>query len=292
MIKKITYFIYAARVKTLVAVISPILICSSICSKYYSLDFFILLLTLSAALLIQIMTNFINDLYDFKKGADNHNRIGPDRMIQKGLISEKEMVKAIYIVFFMALVIGLYLANIGGWRIVLIGSSAFVFAYLYTATSFSIAYNGLGEIFVFLYFGVIASLGTFYLQVLDYNYSALLIGIICGCFNMILLIINNLRDIDIDILSNKRTLVARLGKKFGYIEFGLALFISHIALYFLSIHLKDINIFLIPLILLCMPLYIYYNLAYNVKYINHRALPTLSLYIILFTSLLTYLIIV
>ena len=73
------------------------------------------------------MTNFINDLYDFKKGADNHNRIGPDRMIQKGLISEKEMVKAIYIVFFMALVIGLYLANIGGWRIVLIGSSAFVF---------------------------------------------------------------------------------------------------------------------------------------------------------------------
>ncbi len=292
MIKKLTYFIYAARVKTLVAVISPILICSSVCSKYYSLDLFILFLTLSAALLIQIMTNFINDLYDFKKGADNHNRIGPDRMIQKGLISEKEMVKAIYIVFFIALAIGIYLATIGGWRIILIGSSAFVFAYLYTATSFSIAYNGLGEIFVFLYFGVIASLGTFYLQVLDYNYFALLIGIICGCFNMILLIINNLRDIDMDILSNKRTLVARFGKNFGYIEFVLALFIAHISLYFLSIYLKDINIFLTPLILLCMPLYIYYNLVYNVKYVNHQALPALSLYILLFTSVLTYLIIV
>ena len=136
MIKKITYFIYAARVKTLIAALSPILICSSICYKYHSLDLFILLLTLTAALLIQVMTNFINDLYDYKKGSDNSNRIGPDRMIQKGKISEQEMGRAIYIIFFIALTIGAYLATIGGVIIILIGSSAFLFAYLYTATSF------------------------------------------------------------------------------------------------------------------------------------------------------------
>ena len=291
MIKKIIYFIYAARLKTLIAAVSPILICSSICYKYYSLDFFILLLTLTAALLIQIMTNFINDLYDFKKGADN-NRIGPDRMTQKGLISEQEIGRAIYIIFFIALAIGIYLATIGGIIIILIGSSAFLFAYLYTATSFSIAYNGLGEIFVFLYFGVIASLGTFYLQVLDYSYPALLIGIICGCFNMILLVINNLRDFDADTLSNKKTLIVRFGKNFGYMECLFSIIIAHVSLYFLSISLQNTSIFIMPLILLGLPLYIYYNLVYNVQYVNHQALPTLSFYIFLFTLLLTYIIVI
>ena len=98
------------------------------------------------------MTNFINDLYDFKKGADKENRLGPDRMIQKGFISENEIKNAILLLLLLSVFTGLYLVIIGGWIILVIGLSSFLFAYLYTATKFSIAYNGLGEVFVFLYF--------------------------------------------------------------------------------------------------------------------------------------------
>ena len=289
--KKFTYFIYAARFKTLIAALSPIIICASICYKHYSLNFNTLILTVLAALLIQIMTNFINDLYDFKKGADHSGRLGPDRMIQKGLISEQEMVQAIYVVFFIALAIGAYLATVGGWIIVLIGTSAFLFAYLYTATNFSIAYNGLGEIFVFLYFGIIASMGTFYLQLLEYSDSALLVGVICGCFNMILLIINNIRDMDTDRIYSKKTLIVRFGKFFGYLEFGAAIIIAHVSIYFLSINLDNQNILIVPYVLSAMPIYILIKSIYSTDYLNNKALYSTSLYITLFTLLSTYIII-
>ena len=239
-----------------------------------------------AAVLIQIMTNYINDLYDFKKGTDNNDRVGPDRMIQKGYLSENEIKTAIYVILFTALVIGVYLASIGGMIIIFIGLSSFLFAYLYTATSYSIAYNGLGEIFVFLYFGIIASLGTFYLQTLDYNYNALLIGIICGCLNVGLLIINNLRDMKLDKLSNKRTLVAKYGKLFGYLEFILMIIISYVALYclFQSLNKLIINNLLF---LILLPLFILFNLIYNSKFLNKKALSLMSLYILVSTVLLT-----
>ena len=239
-----------------------------------------------AAVLIQIMTNYINDLYDFKKGADNNDRVGPDRMIQKRNLSENEIKAAIYVILFVALIIGIYLAKIGGALIILIGLSSFIFAYLYTATSYSLAYNGLGEIFVFLYFGIIASLGTFYLQTLDYNYNALLIGIICGCLNVGLLIINNLRDIKLDRLSNKKTLVAKHGKLFGYLEFILMIIISYVFLYFLSQSLNKLIINKLYFLIL-IPLIILYNLIYNINFLNKKALSLMSLYILLSTALLT-----
>ena len=233
------------------------------------------------------MTNFINDLYDYKKGADN-NRIGPDRMIQKGYLSEYEITKAIYVVLLMALLIGIYLALIGGIIIVAIGLSAFLFAYLYTATRFSIAYNGLGEIFVFIYFGLIASLGTCYLQILDYNTAALLIGIICGSLNVCLLIINNLRDIQSDQSSQKNTLIAKYGKFFGYIEFSFFIVLTYISLYYFTMHIDNESLFIYALSLIIFPLFILFLSIKYTGFLNKNALPLMSAYITLLTLLLTF----
>ena len=237
-------------------------------------------------MLIQILTNFINDLYDYKKGADN-NRIGPDRMIQKGYLSENEITKAIYIVFFIALLIGIYLTLIGGMIIVVIGSSAFLFAYLYTATKFSIAYNGLGEIFVFIYFGLIASLGTCYLQILEYNPIVLFIGIICGSLNVCLLIINNLRDIRSDQSSQKNTLIAQYGKFFGYIEFIFFIILTYISLYYFTMKIDNELLFTHGFLLIIIPIFILFLSIKYTNFLNDGALPLMSFYIALFTLLLT-----
>ena len=288
MIQKLFYLVYASRPKTLVASIAPVLITSIFCYKFYSFNLIIFFCTIAAALLIQIMTNLINDLYDYKKGADKENRIGPDRMIQKGYLSENDMLYGIYVVFFFALLIGCYLVSIGGIIILFIGLSAFLFAYLYTATRFSIAYNGLGEIFVFLYFGIIASLGTHYLQTLEYNYNVFLIGTIVGCLNVNLLVINNLRDFLCDQLASKNTLVVKFGKRFGQFEFIIIFIISHVFLYIFSISLNDIMIFYSFIPLSSFAFYIIYKILSDESFINYKALPLFSIYMMLFTILLTY----
>ena len=241
-------------------------------------------------MLIQIMTNFINDLYDYKKGADN-NRAGPDRMIQKGYLSQNEIIKAIYFILLISLLIGIYLAMIGGIIIVAIGLSSFLLAYLYTATRFSIAYNGLGEIFVFIYFGLIASLGTCYLQILEYNNNVLLIGIICGSLNVCLLIINNLRDIDSDKSSHKYTLIARYGKFFGYFEFSFFIILAYLGLYYFAISVNNELLFYSALSLITIPVFILFLSTKHSNFLNKRALPSMSIYITLFTVLLTFVII-
>ena len=290
MINKALYFIYAARVKTLVASLSPIIITSAFCYKFYSFNFNICFYTILGAMLIQIMTNFINDLYDYKKGADN-NRAGPDRMIQKGYLSQNEIIKAIYFILLISLLIGIYLAMIGGIIIVAIGLSSFLLAYLYTATRFSIAYNGLGEIFVFIYFGLIASLGTCYLQILEYNNNVLLIGIICGSLNVCLLIINNLRDIDSDKSSHKYTLIARYGKFFGYFEFSFFIILAYLGLYYFAISVNNELLFYSALSLIIIPVFILFLSTKHNNFLNKRALPSMSIYITLFTVLLTFIII-
>jgi len=238
-------------------------------------------------MLIQIMTNFINDLYDYKKGADKH-RIGPDRMIQKGYLSEKEIINAIYLVLLISILIGIYLALVGGIIIVTIGLSSFLFAYLYTATQFSIAYNGLGEIFVFIYFGLIAALGTYYLQILEYNHATLLIGIICGSLNVCLLIINNLRDVYSDQSSQKNTLIAKHGKLFGYYEFSFFIILTYIGLYYFTALINNKLLFFYTLLLIIFPIFILFSSIKYTDFLNKKALPLMSAYITLLTLLLTF----
>jgi len=286
--RKILYFFYAIRPQTLIASASPVLISSILCYKFYSFSSTIFYSTLLAAMLIQMMTNLINDLYDFKKGADQDSRIGPDRMIQKGALLEKDILNGIYLIFFCALCVGIYLVSVGGVPILFVGLSSFIFSYLYTATRFSIAYNGLGEIFVFLYFGIIASVGTFYLQTLEYRYEFFLIGVITGCLNINLLVINNIRDFLSDKASKKNTLIVKFGILFGKIEFIVMIIVSYVFLYIFSEYQNSLIIFYRTMLISPLAIYIIFKIIKDQSFINYKALPLFSLYILVFTLLLTY----
>ena len=287
---KIKHWLQAARPQTLIASLIPILPISMLCLKSDMFRLPIFICTLLSALFIQIMTNFINDLYDYKKGADRVDRIGPDRVIQKGYLSEAEITRGIYVLLLLSILLGAYLVNIGGYIILIIGLSSFLFAYLYTATKFSIAYNGLGEIFVFIYFGILASWGTFYLQNLNYNFNVILFGIIAGSLNVSMLIINNLRDYNEDLLSNKKTLIVIFGKFFGKIELLLMNILSYLSLHFLlhSLNKSDSFYFFYPLIIFSIILI--YKILMHSNFINKKALPNYSLYITIFTVVLSFII--
>ncbi len=238
----ISPWIKAARIKTLVASIVPVLSAIAILPQSNTFYVYIFLLTIFAALIIQIVTNYINDLYDFLKGADK-NRIGPKRMLQSGLISEKQIKKAIILLTTIGIIAGIPLAVKGGWPIVAIGLSSFLFAYLYTAGPFALAYNGLSDFFVFIYFGIIAVSGSYYLQTTTLEASCLYLGSSVGLKNVLLLIVNNLRDYNNDLISNKKTMVARYGLRFGKIYSFVVVCLSYISIFLLSIELQNHKIF-------------------------------------------------
>jgi len=288
--KSFIYWIKASRPQTLIASLAPIIPTSMLCLKLDNFKIEIFIITLLAALLIQIMTNFINDLYDYKKGTDRSDRIGPKRMMQQGKITEQKMMKGIIFIFSIALALGFYLVNIGGIPILVIGISSFLFAYLYTATKIAIAYNGLGELFVFLYFGVIASLGTYYLQTSYISKESVLIGIISGALNVTLLIINNIRDFKDDLSSNKNTLVVIFGVLFGKIEFLLMVILAYSSLYyFLNLIGLGHALFLyIPIFSIVIVLI--YRIFTDENFII-KAFPFVSLHILSFIILLSLIII-
>ena len=155
----------ASRPKTLIVSIAPVMLglALSIHDQVFS-SILVGLSTLIASILIQIGTNFINDLYDFISGADNKDRLGPVRAIQSGLLSKNEIKLGAFICFGIALLIGLFLVSIGGTPILLIGSFAIISGYCYTAGPYPLGYNGFGDLFVFIFFGLIAVPGTYYLQ--------------------------------------------------------------------------------------------------------------------------------
>jgi len=273
-------WIYAARPKTLVASIVPVISGTLIIpnSDIFKLDIF--LFTIIAAMIIQIVTNYINDLYDFLKGADK-DRIGPMRMIQSGILSQIEIKKAIGILIILGISCGIPLAIQGGWPIVIIGISSFLFAYLYTAGPFPLAYNGLGDLFVFIYFGIIAVGGTYYLQTGFIDQNVIYLGIAIGSNNIILLAINNLRDYQTDKKSDKKTLIVLFGKQFGKIEIMSMLFLSYISFFLLSAELNNYNLFYS--ILLSIPLAL--NISYDAYHLSgeklNKTLPKIASFLIL-----------
>ena len=184
--------------------------------------------TILCSLALQILSNLINDYYDYKRGTDKKGRVGFKRALAEGTVNENQMRMACIITLSIALVLGLILCQIGGWPIFLIGLTAILFAWLYTATPYSLSYLGIADIFVFLYYGVIASWGTEWLQYkvadLPFNFKQLTsvyAGAVCGLISMCVLAINNIRDIDDDRLVGKRTIPVRFGKKYALLLFGI-----------------------------------------------------------------------
>lgn len=220
-------WILAARPKTLPAAVVPVLVASAVAIADGVFAPLPAAVALLCALLIQIGTNFANDYFDHIKGADSPDRIGPVRVVQSGLIPPTTVRNAMIGVFALTFVLGLYLVAIGGWPILLIGVASLICAVLYTAGPFPLAYVGLGDLFVFIFFGVVAVTGTYYVQALTWSMDALIASLPVGAISTAILVVNNYRDIDTDRVANKRTLAVRIGRRATRFEYRVLLLAAY-----------------------------------------------------------------
>lgn len=218
-ISKFQAWILAARPKTLLAAMVPVLVGCAFAKHDHKFAILPSIIALLCSFLIQIGTNFTNDLFDFLKGADNKERVGPIRVLNEGLVSKKEMVFAISLVFGTAFFSGLYLVYVGGVFILVIGILSIISGIIYTAGPYPLAYNGLGDLFSFIFFGIVGTVGTYFVNTLQYSNQALLASIPVGSLITAILVVNNYRDIEQDRKSNKNTLAVKFGKVFSRNEY-------------------------------------------------------------------------
>ncbi len=216
-------WLLAARPKTLGASIAPVIMGTAMAYKDGGFHAPTALATLLCAILIQIEANYANDYFDFLKGADTEARVGPTRATASGLVTPRQMRNATLIVLGLSLLLGLYLAWRGGWPILAIGVLSVVFAALYTGGPYPLGYLGLGEVFVLIFFGPVAVGGTYYVQTLHWGLLPTVAGLAPGLISCALLAVNNLRDIEEDRRTGKRTLAARFGARFARWEYAVCM---------------------------------------------------------------------
>jgi 1,4-dihydroxy-2-naphthoate octaprenyltransferase len=215
----LTHWIHAARPRTLGAAVAPVAVGTVIGWKLGGqFDLGLALATVGSCMALQIATNWFNDAIDFSKGADTAARIGPRRITASGLVAGSTVMKAALgmLLIATALAAPLFLAR--GWPILAIGLPSLYFSYGYTGGPLPLAYRGLGELFVILFFGLIAVTGSAFVQCGLWLTEALVAGFQIGCLSTVLIAINNLRDMDEDRGTGKRTLAARFGPRFARIE--------------------------------------------------------------------------
>lgn len=216
-------WVIAARVPTLSAAVAPVLVGAGAALRDGAWRPGVWLATLAASVLIQVGTNFANDLFDFRKGADTPERLGPTRATQAGLLSERQIAFGTLLAFGLAVLVGGYLARVGGWPIVAVGVAAIAAGVLYTAGPWPLGYHGLGDLFVFIFFGVVAVCGTYYLQAGTLKAGVLAASVAVGLTVTNILVVNNLRDIETDRAAGKRTLAVRIGARWTRRQYGLFL---------------------------------------------------------------------
>jgi len=242
-------WILAARPRTLGAAIVPVAAGCALAVSAGGFDPVASALALTCAILIQIATNYFNDAIDHIKGADTAERLGPRRATNAGLLTVGAMMTGGAVCLIIATMFAIPLVLHGGWPILALGIVSLFLAYAYTGGPFPLAYLGLGEIFVVLFFGVFAVAGTFFLNTLEWSLAALLAGLQIGLHSSVLLAVNNLRDLETDRAANKRTLAARFGLTFARRE-NAALVIAPFALGILWLPLGYFWAFLLPLMTL------------------------------------------
>lgn len=217
----------AARPNTLPAAVVPVLVGGALAITERHFHPLVLLATLAASLLIQIGTNFANDYFDFQKGADTAERLGPSRVTQSGVFTPRQVAAATALTFGLAFLIGLYLVAVGGMPILAIGVLSVLAGVAYTGGPYPLGYHGLGDLFVFLFFGVLAVCGTYFLQVGSLSLTALVASVPIGLLCTNILVVNNLRDIETDRAAGKGTLAVRIGREATRRQYALFLLISY-----------------------------------------------------------------
>ena len=218
-------WILAARPKTLTGAAIPVILGCALAFMYGKFNPLPAALCLLFAFLMQIDANFINDLFDFLKGTDREDRLGPERACAQGWITSKAMGMGIGITTLLACIVGLTLLFFAGWELIPIGIACVLGAFLYTAGPYPLAYHGWGDLMVLVFFGFVPVGCTYYIMAGDWNTSVTIASLACGLVIDTLLMVNNFRDRDQDAVSGKKTLVVRFGAKFGlgmYLMLGLA----------------------------------------------------------------------
>ncbi|MBS1836193.1 MAG: 1,4-dihydroxy-2-naphthoate polyprenyltransferase [Actinobacteria bacterium] len=204
-------WVLGARPRTLPAAIAPVVVGTAIAPRE-DLQWWVLLCALGVALCVQVATNYANDYSDGRRGTDDPGaRVGPPRLVGNGLATPEEVKRAMLVAFGLTAVFGAPLVILVDWRLVFVGVAAIAAGWFYTGGSRPYGYAGLGEVFVFVFFGLVATVGSCFVQMQQVPWLAIVAGVAMGCLSTSLLVVNNLRDIPGDASVGKRTLAVRLG---------------------------------------------------------------------------------
>jgi 1,4-dihydroxy-2-naphthoate octaprenyltransferase len=220
---KMGAWLLAFRPRTLPAAIAPVMLGTAMAITDKHFAWLAAAAAFSVALLLQISVNLANDYFDCLRGIDTEDRLGPPRVAQSGLIPLKQVRTGVALVLVLSLIPGIYLLAVGGWPVLLIGLACISAALAYSGGPFPLASHGLGDIFVFIFFGLVAVCGTYYVQALRLTPMVWLMGLIEGLLITAILVVNNLRDIQTDRQSGKRTLAVIIGDRGSKVEYLLLL---------------------------------------------------------------------
>jgi 1,4-dihydroxy-2-naphthoate octaprenyltransferase len=222
-------WLMAARPRTLPAAVAPVLVGTALAATGDTFKPLTFVAALVGALFIQVGTNLSNDYSDARRGADTEDRLGPVRVTAGGLVPPRQVLIATYVAFGVAVLAGVYLIATAGWELLLVGAASILAGVLYTGGPRPYGYEGLGEVFVFLFFGVVAVAGSYFAQTEELDWEALVLAVPVGLLAAAILVVNNVRDLETDRRAGKRTLAVRLGR-----ERARGLFAAMVAGAFLS----------------------------------------------------------
>ena len=222
-------WVLAARPATLTAALTPVMVGTAVAYASGGLRVGPALAALFGAFMIQIATNFANDVFDHEKGADTHERLGPTRAVQAGLLTGREVRAGMLAAVALAFLAGLYLTAAAGWPVVVIGVLSVLSGLAYTGGPYPLGYHGLGDVFVMVFFGFVAVCGTVFVQTGTLPPLAWLASVPVGSLATAVLVVNNVRDRESDVKAGKRTLAVRFGRRAGVAEYAALLALAYAA---------------------------------------------------------------
>jgi 1,4-dihydroxy-2-naphthoate octaprenyltransferase len=223
-VSSIRIWIMAARVRTLPAAVAPVLVGTALSATERDLRVGGFIAALVGAIFIQVGTNLSNDYSDARRGADAEDRLGPVRVTAGGLVPPRQVLVATYVSFGAAVLCGVYLVYLAGPILLAIGAASILAGVLYTGGPRPYGYEGLGEVFVFAFFGIVAVTGSYYVQAEQVTWEAFVLAVPVGLLASSILVVNNIRDLETDRRAGKRTLAVRLGRERARTLYGLMVY--------------------------------------------------------------------
>jgi 1,4-dihydroxy-2-naphthoate octaprenyltransferase len=225
-VSPVRIWMMAARPRTLPAAVAPVLVGTALAATAHHFHWLRFVAAMLGALFIQVGTNLSNDYSDARRGADTEDRLGPVRVTAGGLVPPRRVLVATYVAFGIAVLAGVYLVATAGWELLLVGAASILAGVLYTGGPRPYGYEGLGEVFVFLFFGIVAVSGSYFAQTSRMEWEALALSVPVGLLASGILVVNNVRDLETDRRAGKRTLAVRLGRPRARTLYGLMVYLA------------------------------------------------------------------